>query len=119
MKLILRTTNNNPPPPRVKSNASIKYMIKALLVNNYDVIEESFINAKDKDRLNFITKALPFICNKQTSQENGGEWTLPGNMDNTWFIPEDIGSVDRRRIRNERNFNLAMNDLNYTHQVEW
>ncbi len=119
MKLVLRTNNNNPPPPPVKSNASIKYMIKALLINNYDVIEDTFIRAKDKDRLNFITKALPFICNRQTSQENGGEWTLPENMDCTWFIPEEIGSVDRRRIRNERNYNLAMNDLNYTHQVEW
>ena len=119
MKLVLRTTNNNPPPPTVKRNASIKYMIKALLINNYDVIEDSFIRAKDKDRLNFITKALPFICSKQTDQENGGEWILPENMSCTWFTPEEIGSVERRRIRNERNYNLAMNDLIYTHEVEW
>ncbi len=119
MKLILRTTNGNPTPIAVKRNASIKYMFKALLMNNYDVIEDAFINAKDKDKLIFITKISTLFCSKQKSDENGGEWILPEEMDATWFNPEEIGSVSRRRQRNEKNYCLAMNDLNYTHHIEW
>ena len=119
MKLVLKTTNGSPASTAVKRNASIKYMFKALLMNNYDIIEDAFVNAKDKDKLSFICKISALFCARQNSEENGGEWILPEEMDATWFNKEEVGSVSRRRQRNEAYYCRAMNDLNYTHHVEW
>ena len=36
-----------------KITASMKYMFKALIMNNYDIVEDAFMKAKPKEQLNF------------------------------------------------------------------
>ena len=54
-----------------KITASMKYMFKALIMNNYDIVEDAFMKAKPKEQLNFIAKIAPYLCAKEAPNEQG------------------------------------------------
>ena len=64
-----------------KLTASMKYLTKALFLNNYELLEESFQQCKPNERLNFYAKMQPYLCARETSNENGGEWIIGQNME--------------------------------------
>ena len=64
-----------------KLTASMKYLTKALFLNNYELLEQSFQQCKPAERLNFYAKMQPYLCSRETSTENGGEWSIGQNME--------------------------------------
>jgi len=57
-----------------KINASIKVRIKDFLIKTEDAMMDAFMRAKPNERLNFWFKMANFICAKQTSSKDDGEW---------------------------------------------
>ena len=102
-----------------KINASVKYMFKALMMNNYDLVEDSFQKAKPNERLNFIAKMTPFICAKEQPGKNGGEWVMDQSMDHEWFQMYECDHLLRRKQRIEHEENYAIHDINSQYSYEW
>ena len=102
-----------------KLTASVKYMFKALMMNNYDLLEDSFQKAKPNERLNFIAKMTPFICAKEQPGKNGGEWVMGDSMDHDWFKIYESDHLLRRKQRIQFEENYAFQELNYRQQCEW
>ena len=102
-----------------KITASVKYMFKALMMNNYDLVEDSFQKAKPNERLNFIAKMTPFICAKEQPGKNGGEWVMDQNMDHEWFQMYESDHLLRRKQRIEHEENYAIQDVNSQYAFEW
>jgi hypothetical protein len=102
-----------------KITASAKYMFKALMMNNYDLVEDSFQKAKPNERLNFIAKMTPFICAKEQPGKNGGEWVMDQSMDHEWFQMYESDHLLRRKQRIEHEENYAIQDINSQYSYEW
>ena len=102
-----------------KINASVKYMFKALMMNNYDLVEDSFQKAKPNERLTFIAKMTPFLCAKEQPSKNGGEWVMDQSMDHEWFQIYESDHLLRRKQRIEHEENYAIQDINSQYSYEW
>ena len=102
-----------------KINASVKYMFKALMMNNYDLVEDSFQKAKPNERLTFIAKMTPFLCAKEQPSKNGGEWVMDQSMDHEWFQMYESDHLLRRKQRIEHEENYAIQDINSQYSYEW
>ena len=102
-----------------KITASVKYMFKALMMNNYDLVEDSFQKAKPNERLTFIAKMTPFLCAKEQPSKNGGEWVMDQSMDHEWFQIYESDHLLRRKQRIQYEENYAAQNLNSRHQYEY
>ena len=102
-----------------KITASVKYMFKALMMNNYDLVEDSFQKAKPNERLTFIAKMTPFLCAKEQPSKNGGEWVMDQSMDHEWFQMYECDHLLRRKQRIEHEENYAIQDINSQYSYEW
>ncbi len=102
-----------------KITASVKYMFKALMMNNYDLVEDSFQKAKPNERLTFIAKMTPFLCAKEQPSKNGGEWVMDQSMDYEWFQIYESDHLLRRKQRIQYEENYAAQNLNCRHQYEY
>ena len=102
-----------------KITASMKYMFKALIMNNYDIVEDAFMKAKPKEQLNFIAKIAPFLCAKETSNEQGGEWRIGEDMSTQWCQQFEVDSFLRRKQRNEAYLNGSVNAFRKTKMEQW
>ena len=102
-----------------KITASMKYMFKALIMNNYDIVEDAFMKAKPKEQLNFIAKIAPFLCAKEASNEQGGEWRIGEDMSTQWCQQFEVDSFLRRKQRNEAYLNGSVNAFRKTKMEQW
>ena len=102
-----------------KITASMKYMFKALIMNNYDIVEDAFMKAKPKEQLNFIAKIAPFLCAKEASNEQGGEWRIGEDMSTQWCQQFEVDSFVRRKQRNEAYLNGSVNAFRQTKMEQW
>ena len=102
-----------------KITASMKYMFKALIMNNYDIVEDAFMKAKPKEQLNFIAKIAPFLCAKEASNEQGGEWRIGEDMSTQWCQQFEVDSFLRRKQRNEAYLNGSVNAFRQTKMEQW
>ena len=102
-----------------KITASVKYMFKALMMNNYDLVEDSFQKAKPNERLTFIAKMTPFLCAKEQPGKNGGEWVMDQSMDHEWFQMYECDHLLRRKQRIKHEENYAIQDINSQYSYEW
>lgn len=86
-------------PNRV--NASVKVRIKDFLIKTEDAMMEAFMNAKPNERLNFWFKMANFICAKQTSSKDDGEWRPGEGIIADWEINDDLGLNDNEEQYSE------------------
>lgn len=84
-----------------KVNASMKIMLKAFYIGNFDAMQDAFDRVKPIEKLNFITKMMPYLCAKATPENNGGEWLPSDNMDTTWIDDYAIEASQDRMMRRE------------------
>jgi len=92
-----------------KVNASIKVRIKDFLIKTEDAMMDAFMRAKPNERLNFWFKMANFICAKQTSSKDDGEWR-PGeginaewSTNDEWFQNEMNENYKSLMEENQRN----------------
>ena len=102
-----------------KITASMKYMFKALIMNNYDIVEDAFMKAKPKEQLNFIAKIAPYLCAKEAPNEQGGEWRIGEDMSTQWCQQFEVDSFVRRKQRNEAYLNGSVNAFRQTKMEQW
>jgi hypothetical protein len=102
-----------------KITASMKYMFKALIMNNYDIVEDAFMKAKPKEQLNFIAKIAPYLCAKEAPNEQGGEWRIGEDMSTQWCQQFEVDSFLRRKQRNEAYLNGSVNAFRQTKMEQW
>ena len=102
-----------------KITASMKYMFKALIMNNYDIVEDAFMKAKPKEQLNFIAKIAPYLCAKEAPNEQGGEWRIGEDMSTQWCQQFEVDAFVRRKQRNEAYLNGSVNAFRQTKMEQW
>jgi hypothetical protein len=77
------------------------------------------MKAKPKEQLNFIAKIAPFLCAKEASNEQGGEWRIGEDMSTQWCQQFEVDSFLRRKQRNEAYLNGSVNAFRKTKMEQW
>lgn len=102
-----------------KLTASMKYLTKALFLNNYELLEESFQQCKPAERLNFYAKMQPYLCARETSNDNGGEWTIGQNMEHLTIQQIELESLYQKQQSIELNYINALSNFQKTAKERW
>ncbi len=102
-----------------KLTASMKYLTKALFLNNYDLLEQSFQQCKPAERLNFYAKMQPYLCARETSNDNGGEWTIGQNMEHQSIQQIELESLYQKLQNVELSYINALNNFQKTANERW
>ena len=102
-----------------KLTASMKYLTKALFLNNYELLEQSFQQCKPAERLNFYAKMQPYLCSRETSTENGGEWSIGQNMEHLSIQQIELESLYQKRQNVELSYINALSNFQKTANERW
>ena len=102
-----------------KLTASMKYLTKALFLNNYELLEQSFQQCKPAERLNFYAKMQPYLCARETSNDNGGEWTIGQNMEHESIQQIELESLYQKQQNIELNYINALSNFQKTANERW
>ncbi len=102
-----------------KLTASMKYLTKALFLNNYDLLEQSFQQCKPAERLNFYAKMQPYLCAHETSTENGGEWIIGQNMEHLSIQQIELESLYQKLQNVELSYINALSNFQKTANERW
>ena len=101
-----------------KINASVKVRIKDFLIKTEDAMMDAFMQAKPNEKLNFWFKMANFICAKQTSSKDDGEWR-PGegifadwSTNDEWY-QEDLEEQYNALWKNKKNEQLLKEQAAY------
>ena len=102
-----------------KLTASMKYLTKALFLNNYELLEQSFQQCKPAERLNFYAKMQPYLCSRETSTENGGEWSIGQNMEHLSIQQIELESLYQKQQNVELSYINALSNFQKTANERW
>ena len=102
-----------------KLTVSMKYLTKALFLNNYELLKESFQQCKPAERLNFYAKMMPYLCAQETSSENGGDWTIRPSMEHQSIQQIEPVSFYQKQQNIELNYINALNNSQKTADERW
>ena len=102
-----------------KLTASMKYLTKALFLNNYELLGQSFQQCKPAERLNFYAKMQPYLCSRETSTENGGEWSIGQNMEHLSIQQIELESLYQKQQNVELSYINALSNFQKTANERW
>jgi len=102
-----------------KLTASMKYLTKTLFLNNYELLEQSFQQCKPAERLNFYAKMQPYLCARETSNDNGGEWAIGQNMELLSIQQMELEALYQKKQNVELNYINALNSFQKTANERW
>lgn len=102
-----------------KLTASMKYLTKALFLNNYELLEQSFQQCKPAERLNFYAKMQPYLCSRETSTVNGGEWSIGQNMEHLSIQQIELESLYQKQQNVELSYINALSNFQKTANERW
>ncbi len=102
-----------------KLTASMKYLTKTLFLNNYELLEQSFQQCKPAERLNFYAKMQPYLCARETSNDNGGEWAIGQNMELLSIQQMELEALYQKKQNIELNYINALSSFQKTANERW